>query len=538
MPAPVRETLTSGTIDPRIVNALADLVVNHSVTLASVQTPASLASGQVVEIIAVDGERVSLSNIGARDLVGDLAAIDPSGRPTSVTSPWAISAPGFASDPAQPASIQLTFAPAGSTAPASSLLTAPEPTLPQAASPAAFGAVRSHDAPAPITPASPGVADQAAGPAHASTPCQTAPPQPPAAPGAPAHPAAAAHGYVSPLPATARIGRTDMGVDVDLNPGDPIVAPGDSRVLGIMPNWYQGQPYVALQLLDGPKKGRNYYIAEQINVAVTPGQIIKRGDVIAHYAASGSGIEIGWAGPNWEQTLAQATGSPGSGDHSDAPAGVSFRAFLQSLAPAGSTGAGAGGHSAAASAAPTPGASPTPPAPPPVSPPRYHTVQFRVSQAGASQTPTPGAGQVVEAAVQTPAHSGAVPYPGDSASPSAIARWMADEAQRRGLPRELPVMASLVESGLHNLPGGDRDSVGYFQMRTGIWDRGPYAGFPNNPRLQLDWFLDQASGLKQDATTDPSQYGNWIADVERPAAQYRYRYQLRLEEARQLLGEG
>jgi hypothetical protein len=34
---------------------------------------------------------------------------------------------------------------------------------------------------------------------------------------------------------------------------------------------------------------------------------------------------------------------------------------------------------------------------------------------------------------------------------------------------------------------------------------------------------------------DPRQYGEWIADVERPAAQYRGRYQLQLDEARALL---
>ena len=148
------------------------------------------------------------------------------------------------------------------------------------------------------------------------------------------------------------------------------------------------------------------------------------------------------------------------------------------------------------------------------------------------QPPGVGAGQVADL---LPGTSG---YPGDNAPKSAIARWMADEAQRRGLPRELPVMAALVESDLHNDVGGDRDSVGYFQMRTSIWDSGPYAGYTHNPELQLKWFLDQAVALKNDATTDPSQYGNWIADVERPAEQYRGRYQLHLDEARQLLGGG
>ena len=72
-----------------------------------------------------------------------------------------------------------------------------------------------------------------------------------------------------------------------------------------------------------------------------------------------------------------------------------------------------------------------------------------------------------------------------------------DAARKAGLPPELPVMAALVESGLKNDPFGDRDSLGFFQMRTSIWDHGKYAGFPNDPRLQLRWFLDEAVALKQ-----------------------------------------
>jgi cell wall-associated NlpC family hydrolase len=135
------------------------------------------------------------------------------------------------------------------------------------------------------------------------------------------------------------------------------------------------------------------------------------------------------------------------------------------------------------------------------------------------------------------------PYPGDTAPPAAIAAWMARDAQAAGLPPELPVMASLVESGLHNLSGGDRDSMGFFQMRSGIWDRGEYAGFSQNPELQMRWFINQALAMKAkriaegDATygQDPSGYGNWIADVEVPYAPYRGRYQLRLDDARSLL---
>lgn len=131
-------------------------------------------------------------------------------------------------------------------------------------------------------------------------------------------------------------------------------------------------------------------------------------------------------------------------------------------------------------------------------------------------------------------------YPGDDASREAIAEWMARGARARGLPGELPVMAALVESGLRNLQGSDRDSVGFFQMRVSIWDQGPYAGFPDKPELQLTWFVDQALAVLLQRTaaglpTDPSGYGDWIADVERPPEEFRGRYQLRLDEARGLL---
>jgi hypothetical protein len=135
-------------------------------------------------------------------------------------------------------------------------------------------------------------------------------------------------------------------------------------------------------------------------------------------------------------------------------------------------------------------------------------------------------------------------YPGDDAGKARIAAWMGAEAQRRGLPPELPVMAGLVESNLSNLPGGDADSVGYFQMRVGIWNNGQYAGYPDHPKRQLDWFLDQAAAVKKQriaagrSVMDPNQYGEWTADVERPAAQYRGRYQLQIEEARRYLAKG
>jgi hypothetical protein len=156
------------------------------------------------------------------------------------------------------------------------------------------------------------------------------------------------------------------------------------------------------------------------------------------------------------------------------------------------------------------------------------------------------------AALAAPAVAGAVQpapcepvgeYPGDAAAKAAIARWMAGGAAVAGLPAELPVIAALVDSGLTNLQAGDSDAVGYFQMRLATWNTGEYEGYPDDPGLQLRWFVDQAAQVRQtrlaagrpDPLSDDGRWGEWIADVERPAEQFRGRYQLRLDEARGLL---
>jgi hypothetical protein len=137
-----------------------------------------------------------------------------------------------------------------------------------------------------------------------------------------------------------------------------------------------------------------------------------------------------------------------------------------------------------------------------------------------------------------------IPYPGDLASREAVAQWMAHGARARSIPGELPVMAALVESGLRNLNIPDVDSAGYFGMRRAIWDMGIYAGFPDRPDLQLTWFIDQALAVRAIRVasgdlvfgTDPGRWGEWIADVTRPAEEFRGRYQPRLGEARGLIG--
>lgn len=137
-----------------------------------------------------------------------------------------------------------------------------------------------------------------------------------------------------------------------------------------------------------------------------------------------------------------------------------------------------------------------------------------------------------------------IPYPGDAGAPAAIAEWMARGARARRVPGELPVMAALVESGLRNLVAGDTDRAGYFGMRVSIWNAGKYAGFPDHPEVQLTWFVDQALAVWAARVaagnltygSDPATWGEWVADVVRPPAELRYRYELRLEDARALIG--
>ena len=215
----------------------------------------------------------------------------------------------------------------------------------------------------------------------------------------------------------------------------------------------------------------------------------------------------------------------GGGSAAPARGGSAF--FLQAITPEQAAAA-----KAAPPAAPTPAAPAAPPADAAVPPP--------------SPAPEPPA---APAAPDVPAGSPPdltqVPadYPGDDAGQERLAKWLAKQAEEAGLPPELPVMAALVESGVKNLNFGDADSVGFFQMRVGIWNKGAYAGYPENPGLQAQWFIDTALAHKKamiargdkDFGSDPGKWGEWIADVERPAAQYRYRYQERLAEARRLL---
>lgn len=132
-------------------------------------------------------------------------------------------------------------------------------------------------------------------------------------------------GYVKPFGGSSTVGRTDQGVDFSAPPGSSVLAIGKAQIAGIIPNWYQGQPFIYYKLLNGPRAGQYVYASEQITPSVKPGQIVNAGQPIGKVAASGTGLELGFA-TSTGATLAHAT--TGYTEGAVTKAGEDFRKFL------------------------------------------------------------------------------------------------------------------------------------------------------------------------------------------------------------------
>jgi hypothetical protein len=135
-------------------------------------------------------------------------------------------------------------------------------------------------------------------------------------------------GYIDPLQYVNHWERTDQGVDATLPVGAPILAPCRVKILDIEPDWYLTQPLIYFELLQGADAGKVQYVAEQITSLARPGTILQQGQVIARFAASGTGIEYGWSTLSGI-TLAVATTGYEEGEIT--PAGRSMRAWLNAL---------------------------------------------------------------------------------------------------------------------------------------------------------------------------------------------------------------
>ncbi len=118
------------------------------------------------------------------------------------------------------------------------------------------------------------------------------------------------HAGSDPIPGFT-IGRDDMGVDATAAPGTGIYAPAASTLVQVLTNWYAGQPLLLFQFASQPSGAPSdyWYVAEEIDpVTTTTGTTFKAGDRVASFAASGTGIEIGWGSATSDsRTLAGET---------------------------------------------------------------------------------------------------------------------------------------------------------------------------------------------------------------------------------------
>ena len=130
-------------------------LAHHTITLGTVAQITDPVHAQAIDIIAVDGQAIGPTNFAARDLITEIAALDPSTRPSEITTPWPIEAQGFFTDPQHPAQLHLAF-----TSP-SDYQPTPTPAAAPAPAPAAAAGVP-VSGPTPDTPAAQGAAQAAA----------------------------------------------------------------------------------------------------------------------------------------------------------------------------------------------------------------------------------------------------------------------------------------------------------------------------------------------------------------------------------------
>ncbi len=520
--------LARGGADARLVSVLDDLTKEHQLRIGTLQVSHG-AGGDSFDILSVDGERVSQSNIYARDLANELASLDPSLRPAQIVTPWPIEAHGFTQGGVDDDRIHISFdAPSSSAPPAAHTVAGTNSPVDTSTSPDP-----GTSPPEPsTTPPDPSTTPPAAPATPPPDPSTTPPAAPATPPPDPSTPPPAAPATPPPEPTT-----TASGGYSAPPPPEPTTTPPPAPTT---------PPPTTVQPPE-PQGG-----STPPDTTTPP----------AGGTSPSGGAPPDPTTPPPEPTTAPSTPPP---EPSTTPP-----AAPTTPPPSPATPPPVGGTPTPPEPATTPPSSPTTPPPEPVSPvttpaappppPTHQSVVLGVVQGheghSTFQFEVPGtghAGAAAESALQgiDPNAAGGLPdasdtYPGDNASQQAIAAWMARQAHKAGLPAELPIMAALTESGLKNDNYGDRDSLGFFQMRTSIWNQGEYTGFPDHPELQLKWFINQALEVRRERLSqgdasygqDKSKWGDWVADVEQPAAEYRGRYQTHLDQADSLLSAG
>jgi hypothetical protein len=141
--------------------------------------------------------------------------------------------------------------------------------------------------------------------------------------------------YVNPLRSITGLilERVDMGAD--FGGTGPIYAIGDAVITNATASnsGWPGGGWVTYRLTSGPAAGLQVYVAEDVTPAVSVGQTVTAGTVIANMFNGGDGIETGWAMPDGisaESQLAAAGGISGAGPF-PTDVGLNFDALLQAL---------------------------------------------------------------------------------------------------------------------------------------------------------------------------------------------------------------
>ena len=192
---------------------LGSALSHHQLGIASVVSTSSPVHVQSLEIVSVDGQPVGPDNFAARDLVTEIAAMNPGVRPDEVGTPWPIQSPGFFSDQSSQASLHLAFEMPGTNAGVAEQAAAvPGAAVPGAAVPGA--AVPGAAVPGAAVPG-------AAVPGAAGAPVPGAASYPAPAYAAASYPAAAAPGTVQPAVAGAVPATGVSGTGVPATSGAP-----------------------------------------------------------------------------------------------------------------------------------------------------------------------------------------------------------------------------------------------------------------------------------------------------------------------------
>jgi hypothetical protein len=115
-PPTVRTWLESGGVDPRVVSMLDSILAHHSIGVSNLEVLSSPVHVQSFDIVSVDGQPVGPDNFAARDLVTEIAAMDPNVRPDEIGTPWPIQSPGFFTGPSSTNGLHFAFEAPGTNA--------------------------------------------------------------------------------------------------------------------------------------------------------------------------------------------------------------------------------------------------------------------------------------------------------------------------------------------------------------------------------------------------------------------------------------